>query len=140
MFPEERIFRIDHFLGKEPVQNILYTRFANPMFEPIWNRNYVRSMQITMAEKFEGDCPDLNAAQRKGGLVFRVLQPIGRAAVVSMQTVFVFTSDRRRLSKLRRAFDSIPPETDVHFGFCPTHLLNPTGRNQYLLTRPPVLR
>ena len=51
-FPEERIFRIDHFLGKEPVQNILYTRFANPMFEPIWNRNYVRSIQITMAENF----------------------------------------------------------------------------------------
>ena len=51
-FPEERIFRIDHFLGKEPVQNILYTRFANPMFEPIWNRNYVRCIQITMAEDF----------------------------------------------------------------------------------------
>jgi glucose-6-phosphate 1-dehydrogenase len=51
-FPEERIFRIDHFLGKEPVQNILYTRFANPMFEPIWNRNYVRCIQITMAESF----------------------------------------------------------------------------------------
>jgi glucose-6-phosphate 1-dehydrogenase len=51
-FTEDRIFRIDHFLGKEPVQNILYTRFANPTFEPIWNRNYVRSIQITMAEKF----------------------------------------------------------------------------------------
>jgi glucose-6-phosphate 1-dehydrogenase len=51
-FPEDRIFRVDHFLGKEPVQNILYTRFANPIFEPIWNRNYVRSIQITMAEKF----------------------------------------------------------------------------------------
>ncbi len=49
-FPEEAIFRIDHFLGKEPVQNILYTRFSNPMFEPIWNRTYVRSIQITMAE------------------------------------------------------------------------------------------
>ena len=51
-FPEEAIFRIDHYLGKEPVQNILYTRFANPVFEPIWNRHYVRSIQITMAEEF----------------------------------------------------------------------------------------
>jgi glucose-6-phosphate 1-dehydrogenase len=51
-FPEENIFRIDHYLGKEPVQNILYTRFANAMFEPIWNRIYINSIQITMAEKF----------------------------------------------------------------------------------------
>ena len=51
-FPEESIYRIDHYLGKEPVQNILYTRFANPIFEPIWNRHYVRSIQITMAEDF----------------------------------------------------------------------------------------
>lgn len=51
-FPEENIFRIDHFLGKEPVQNMLYTRFANPIFEPIWNRDHVRSIQITMAEDF----------------------------------------------------------------------------------------
>jgi glucose-6-phosphate 1-dehydrogenase len=51
-FPEESIFRIDHYLGKEPVQNILYTRFANPIFEPIWNRDHIRSIQITMAEDF----------------------------------------------------------------------------------------
>jgi glucose-6-phosphate 1-dehydrogenase len=51
-FREETVFRIDHYLGKEPVQNILYTRFANPMFEPLWNRTYIRSIQITMAEKF----------------------------------------------------------------------------------------
>jgi glucose-6-phosphate 1-dehydrogenase len=51
-FSEGNVFRIDHYLGKEPVQNILYTRFANPMFEPLFNRNYVRSIQITMAENF----------------------------------------------------------------------------------------
>lgn len=51
-FAEEDIFRIDHYLGKEPVQNILYTRFANPVFEPIWNRDHIRCIQITMAESF----------------------------------------------------------------------------------------
>jgi glucose-6-phosphate 1-dehydrogenase len=51
-FPEQAIYRIDHFLGKEPVQNIVYTRFANSMFEPLWNRNHVRDIQITMAESF----------------------------------------------------------------------------------------
>lgn len=51
-FPEDAIFRIDHFLGKEPVQNLMVFRFANSILEPVWNRYYIDNVQITMAESF----------------------------------------------------------------------------------------
>jgi glucose-6-phosphate 1-dehydrogenase len=51
-FSEPAVYRIDHFLGKEPVQNLLYFRFANAFLEPIWNRDYINSVEITMSEAF----------------------------------------------------------------------------------------
>jgi glucose-6-phosphate 1-dehydrogenase len=51
-FPDQTIFRIDHYLGKEPVQNLIYFRFANPIFEAAWNRHSIKRVQITMAEQF----------------------------------------------------------------------------------------
>jgi glucose-6-phosphate 1-dehydrogenase len=71
-FSEKDIFRIDHYLGKEPVQNILYTRFANSIFEPIWNRHFVRGIQITMAENF--GVQDRGAFYDSAGAIRDVLQ------------------------------------------------------------------
>lgn len=53
VFPEERIFRIDHYLGKESVEDLLVFRFSNTLVEPVWNRNYVRSVQVTMSETID---------------------------------------------------------------------------------------
>ena len=53
VFSEQQVYRIDHYLGKETVQNLLVLRFANTIFEPIWNRNYIDHVQITVAEEVD---------------------------------------------------------------------------------------
>ena len=58
-FAESQVFRIDHYLGKETVQSLLVQRFANSLFEPVWNRNYVSCVQITVSE-------DLGVGSRAG--------------------------------------------------------------------------
>lgn len=67
-YPEDRVYRIDHFLGKEALQNLMVFRFSNTMLEPIWNRHYIRGVQITMAEDFgvgsRGDFYDSVGAMR----------------------------------------------------------------------------
>ena len=72
VFGEASIFRIDHYLGKEPVQNLLYFRFANSFLEPIWRREYVSSIQITMAEQF--DVADRGAFFDQAGTIRDVVQ------------------------------------------------------------------
>ncbi len=72
VFPEDSIFRIDHFLAKEAIMNILYLRFANSFLEPIWNRNYVASVQVTLAEDF--GVQDRGAFYESAGCLRDVIQ------------------------------------------------------------------
>ena len=62
-FVEEQIYRIDHYLGKETVQNMFVTRFANSIFEPLWNRNYIHRIEVTAAEHVGGPTPAGRGAQ-----------------------------------------------------------------------------
>jgi glucose-6-phosphate 1-dehydrogenase len=114
-FPEENIFRIDHYLGKEPVQNILYTRFANPMFEPIWDRDHVRSIQITMAESF--GVQDRGKFYDEVGALLDVVQN-HMLQVVANLTIDPPTGEnpdslRDRKSELMRAIRPLSPENIV---------------------------
>jgi glucose-6-phosphate 1-dehydrogenase len=107
-FPESEIFRIDHYLGKEPVQNLLYFRFANSFLEPIWNRHYVQSVQITMAESIgvEGR----GRFYEEVGAIRDVVQNhlLEIAALLTMEPPVDHQPDALRDAK-RRAFDAMRP-------------------------------
>jgi glucose-6-phosphate 1-dehydrogenase len=114
VFPSGSVFRIDHYLGKETVQNILALRFANAMFEPIWNSNYVDHVQITMAE-------DIGIGGRAGyydgiGAARDVIQNhlLQLMALVAMEepTDFEATALRIEKQKLLGAV-SLPPRLDL---------------------------
>ncbi|MQA76965.1 MAG: glucose-6-phosphate dehydrogenase [Streptosporangiales bacterium] len=121
VFPPDSVFRIDHYLGKETVQNILALRFANTMFEPIWNRNYVDNVQITMAE-------DIGIGGRAGyydgiGAARDVIQNhlLQLLALVAMEEPISFDARDLRMEK-EKALSAVklPARLDLH-----------TARGQY---------
>jgi glucose-6-phosphate 1-dehydrogenase len=122
VFPQESVFRIDHYLGKETVQNILALRFANQMFEPVWNSNYVDHVQITMAE-------DIGIGGRAGyydgiGAARDVIQNhlLQLMALIAMEEPTSFEAPSLRIEK-QKVLRSVhrPKQLDLH-----------TARGQYV--------
>ena len=108
VFDEACIFRIDHFLGKEAVQNLIYFRFANRFLEPIWSAEHVASVQITMAEAF--DVADRGAFYDEVGAIRDVLQNhlLQTASIVAMEPPAGHTTESVRNEKFK-VLDSIRP-------------------------------
>ena len=121
VFPPEAVFRIDHYLGKETVQNILALRFANTLFEPIWNRSYVDHVQITMAEDIgiggrAGDYDGIGAA--RDVIQNHLLQLL---ALTAMEEPLSFDADSLRAEK-EKALSAVRLPEDLATG---------TARGQY---------
>ena len=115
VFDENQIFRIDHYLGKETVQNVLVFRFANGIFEPVWNRNYIDHVQITAAESIgiEGRGP----FYEKAGTLRDVVQNhvMELLSFVAMEPPVSFEADAVRGEKVKvwKAIKPIPIEDTV---------------------------
>ncbi len=111
-FPESNVFRIDHYLGKEPVQNLLYFRFSNSFLEPMWNRTYVRSVQITMAENF--GVQGRGAFYDATGAIRDVIQNhmLQVAAMLAMEPPMEHAKEAMRTEKTRVLAAVKPLQTD----------------------------
>jgi glucose-6-phosphate 1-dehydrogenase len=112
VFDEQQIFRIDHYLGKETVQNLMALRFANALFEPVWNRNYIDHVQITAAE-------DIGIGGRAGyyersGAMRDLVQNhmLQLLALLTMEPPTAFDADRLRDEKLKVLEAIVPPSVD----------------------------
>jgi len=119
VFPEAAIFRIDHYLGKEAVQNLLYFRFANTFLEPVWNRTYVNSVQITMAEDF--GVQDRGSFYEEVGAIRDVVQNhlLQVTALLAMDAPIGHDGVAMRAEKLRllRAMRPLDPKQVVRGQF-----------------------
>src|SRR6202453_987719 len=110
VFAEDQIFRIDHYLGKETVQNILVFRFANGIFEPVWNRNYVDHVQITAAEDLgvEGRGPFYEKAGALRDVVQNHVMELLALVALEPPSSFEAESVRREKLKVWQAIPAIP--------------------------------
>jgi len=120
VFNEDQVFRIDHYLGKETVQNMLVLRFANAIFEPLWNRNYIDNVQITVAETV--DLADRAGYYDQAGVFRDMFQNhlLQLLTVVAMEPPSNFQADLLRnekvkvLNAVRRISRETAPEISVH--------------------------
>ena len=113
VFNEDQIYRIDHYLGKEPVQNILIFRFSNGMFEPLWNRQFIEDVRITIAEDF--GIRSRGAYYEKSGLLRDIIQNHGLQllASVAMEPPVDLSADAVRDEKVK-VFRSLRPITEAN--------------------------
>jgi glucose-6-phosphate 1-dehydrogenase len=112
VFDESQVFRIDHYLGKETVQNLMALRFANALFEPVWNRNYIDNVQITAAEDIgiEGRAGYYERAGALRDLVQNHMLQL--LALLTMEPPTAFEANRLRDEKLKVLEAIVPPDVE----------------------------